>query len=542
MKGQAVPSKHVLAPAHPPMRSCCHALLALFLSATLHADDAPLPPPGVVIHHSTAATGFYIGSPSLCLLPDGDYLASHDLFGPASKEHDLGKGRLYRSSDKGATWRHVRDFEGFFWTGLFTRGDSVFLLGTDKHHGRVVIRRSTDQGNTWSEPVVLAEGQWHTAPVPVIEHDGRIWRAIEDAEGGTKWGERYRARMMSAPADADLLDPTRWIFSNPLARDPAWLGGDFAAWLEGNAIAGPQGDMVNLLRVDTSKFPEKAALVRISKDGKTAAFDPATDFIDFPGSSKKFTIRRDPKDGAYWSLASIIPDRHAADGRPAGIRNTLALIHSKDLRHWETRCVLLYHPDVAKHGFQYVDWLFDGDDLIAACRTAWDDAEVGAHNNHDANFLTFHRWKSFRNLTRKDDAPMPELVFKRHETASLAVTGNAFEIAPLRDGETAFSNRHYRWHEIPASLSGASFTRLAGGEKPVLRVTAKSNTSVMIATATGPEDRGPEGWTRIEGSFRYDDSNQTRLHLFTKPLAKDETVLLPRGNWTGSILILPADR
>ena len=26
----------------------------------------------------------------------------------------------------------------------------------------------------------------------------------------------------------------------------------------------------------------------------------------------------------------------------------------------------------------------------------------GAHNNHDANFLTFHRWKGFRALTMKD--------------------------------------------------------------------------------------------------------------------------------------------
>ena len=42
------------------------------------------PPPGVVIHHSYAATGLYIGSPSLALLPDGAYLASLDLCGPAS--------------------------------------------------------------------------------------------------------------------------------------------------------------------------------------------------------------------------------------------------------------------------------------------------------------------------------------------------------------------------------------------------------------------------------------------------------------------------
>ena len=393
--------------AADPQHAALIPRLAALLPPAPKPKAPPPPPPGTVIHHSPASTGLYLGSPSLCVLPNGDYLASHDLFGPASKEHQLATGRLYRSTDKGATWRHVRDFEGFFWTGLFTRGGAAYLLGTDKHHGRVVIRRSTDNGSTWSEPSVLAAGQWHTAPMPVIEHDGRLWRAIEDAEGGTKWGERYRARMMSAPADADLLDPKSWTFSHPLARDASWLGGDFAAWLEGNAVAGPGGNMLNILRVDNSRLPEKAAVVRLSKDGSAATFDPAKDFIDFPGGAKKFTIRQDPRGGGYWSLASIVPDRHAGAGKPAGIRNTLALVHSKDLRTWEIRSVLLYHPDVAKHGFQYVDWHFDGDDLIAACRTAWDDTEGGARNNHDANFLTFHRWRNFRSLTRGDDVPMP---------------------------------------------------------------------------------------------------------------------------------------
>jgi predicted neuraminidase len=54
--------------------------------------------------------------------------------------------------------------------------------------------------------------------------------------------------------------------------------------------------------------------------------------------------------------------------------------------------VLLQHPDTKAHGFQYVDWLFEGDDIIAVCRTAWD----GAHNAHDANHLTFHRIADFR--------------------------------------------------------------------------------------------------------------------------------------------------
>ena len=71
------------------------------------------------------------------------------------------------------------------------------------------------------------------------------------------------------------------------------------------------------------------------------------------------------------------------------------------------RCIVLYHPDPARHGFQYVDWLFDGDDLIAVSRTAYDGSLGGARNFHDTNFLTFHRLTHFRDLTMKDSAPMP---------------------------------------------------------------------------------------------------------------------------------------
>ena len=45
-------------------------------------------------------------------------------------------------------------------------------------------------------------------------------------------------------------------------------------------------------------------------------------------------------------------------------------------------------------GFQYVDWQFDGDDLIYLVRTAYD----GAHNYHDSNRITFHRLADFRRL------------------------------------------------------------------------------------------------------------------------------------------------
>jgi hypothetical protein len=81
---------------------------------------------------------------------------------------------------------------------------------------------------------------------------------------------------------------------------------------------------------------------------------------------------------------------------PSAIRNTLALLSSTNLRDWHNRGIVLHHPDTVHHAFQYVDWLIDGDDLIAACRTAFDDEQGGAHSAHDANFLTFHRIANFR--------------------------------------------------------------------------------------------------------------------------------------------------
>ncbi len=392
--------------------------IVLLLSVgTMWAAPAPTVP-GVVIDHSPQASGLYIGSPSLVILTNGDYLASHDLFGPNSREHESPTLRLFRSRDRGATWQPVAALSGLFWQNLFVHRGAVYLMGTDKHHGRIVIRRSTDGGRTWTTPrdatsgLLTSRGEYHTAPVPVVEHNGRLWRAFEDASNGTQWGARYSAGMLSVPVTADLLNAANWTSSNFLRRDPQWLRGQFGAWLEGNAVVTPAGDVVDILRVDVPSGPEKAAIVQISADGKTASFDPATGFIDFPGGAKKFTIRQDPRGGGYWAIASIIPEASVAAAgtgatttRPAGVRNTLALLHSDNLRQWEVRCVLLHHPDVAQHGFQYVDWQFDGDDLIAACRTAYDDGAGGARSAHDANYLTFHRWAKFRTLTLADSVP-----------------------------------------------------------------------------------------------------------------------------------------
>ena len=233
----------------------------------------------------------------------------------------------------------------------------------------------------------------------MVIHNVRIWRAIENAKSeSTKWGIRYSAMVISAPVDADLLNASSWTTTNFLTHNPTYLDGKFGGWIEGNAVVTPEGKLVDILRVATSeKGRELAAVVNISEDGLKASFDPSTDFMEFVGGARKFSIRYDPKSKYYWTICNMISPEFA--GMDAGsVRNTLLLKSSSDLKNWTVNKVLLHHPDGLKHGFQYVDWQFDGRDIFFLSRTSYDDEFGGADNFHNANYLTFHRINNFRRL------------------------------------------------------------------------------------------------------------------------------------------------
>ncbi|MGI9455163.1 MAG: sialidase family protein [Aeoliella sp.] len=388
------------------LRSVHVTIVTVMLTGRLVAEDQPRADlsgvPGVVIDHLPAASGIYIGSPSIARLPSGDYVATHDEFGPKSTEYERAITRVFRSSDQGQSWQPIAIVDGQFWSTLFYHEPALYLLGTWKHHGNLIIRRSIDGGLTWSEPTdavggLLAEGQYHCAPQPVVVHNGKIYRAMEDAAGGERWGERYRPFMMSAPVDADLLLRQSWTFSNYVSGNSAWLDGKFHGWIEGNAVVSPEGQIVNILRVaGTEDVVGKAAIMQLSDKGQKIRFDAETGFIDFPGGCKKFTLRHDPQSGRYWSLVNWVRPEDVGKQKASSIRNTLALVSSNDLREWQIERVVIHHRDI-DNGYQYVDWLFDGEDIVAVVRTAHDDGLGGAHNYHDANLMTFHRVKDFRN-------------------------------------------------------------------------------------------------------------------------------------------------
>lgn len=377
--------------------------LILLAMVALSAAAQSVELPGIVVNHSPASKGKYLGSPSICILPSGRYVVSHDFFGPKTKEFETAITQIFVSDDKGATWKKTASLRGQFWSTLFYHDGAIYIFGTCRHHGNIVIRKSTDDGKSWSNPYdaengLIVEGEYHTAPTPVLIHKGRIYKAFEYATHKVrKWGRRYSAMVISAPVNADLLDAKSWRCSNILYSDPSWLGGDFRGWLEGNMVYDHANkQLLNILRVGTNsgKGKEQCAHVKVSPNGKQISFDVETGFMPFPGGAKKFTIRYDERSGKYWTLANNTdPEKLVIKNDKT--RNTLSLCSSEDLRTWEVERTIIHHPDVMYHGVQYVDWQFDGEDIVAVVRTAWEDEEGQAHNQHDSNYILFRRIENF---------------------------------------------------------------------------------------------------------------------------------------------------
>ncbi len=375
-----------------------------------YAHAAEQPPPGIIVTHSPAATGRYIGSPSLAVLPNGEYIASHDFFGPGSEEYRSGITRVFASKDGGKSWEFRSEVRDAFWPVLFVHQGDLYLLGVNRNGGKalpakileslwgakpgkkenhIVIRKSVDGGRTWTQPTnedngLLQTGHYGFAPTPVITHAGRLWRA-------------QGVGMMSAPVDADLLKKESWRYARKLQIDKEkFLDGQFEGWGEGNAIVAPDGEVVNLAKVRYFKpGDDRAAIISFDPKGLTPTFDPARDFVKMPGGRLKFTVRYDKVSKRYWALTNYLPPRYYGD-RTDLRRNTVALVSSPDLRTWHIDRIVLEDPDTKYHGVQYLDWMIEGDDIIALCRTAWPDGLGGPVRQHDANYLTFHRFANFR--------------------------------------------------------------------------------------------------------------------------------------------------
>ena len=176
------------------------------------------PVPGTVVAQVPELRGSTVSNASIAILPNGNYVASCTGVTDGAA--------LFVSKDRGATWsllvenvtalNHIRNYYN-----LFVFEGALYMMGAGAGNQNLLISRSEDNGVTWTEPTdatngVLLTGGFHSAAVPVVVYDGRLWRACETAGSDTSIKRPF---VISAPVDADLLDASSWTKSDNLITD-----------------------------------------------------------------------------------------------------------------------------------------------------------------------------------------------------------------------------------------------------------------------------------------------------------------------------------
>ena len=361
--------------------------------------------PGTVVNYihpedyTFMPSGRSPASPSLLRLPNGHLLASHDVYWGKC---DQNLTHVFISKDDGKTWSFQSEIFPSFWTKLFYHKDALYAFGTNGEYGDLNIFKSTDNGRTWSAPTLMCKGGDrdvggpHKAPMPVVEFKGRLWTAFEYGSWGLP--TYHDAGVASIDVDDDPMITENWTISKFLRYSNDWPGvaeGKARGYLEGNIVITPDNKLVNILRYQIEHCePNYGRAIVLNIDHNHPQHAPEYGkLINFHGNFSKFTIRFDAETNYYYSLVCRVTQK--AEHKQ---RNCLTLTRSKNLDDWEiVRDILNFQDngwpeDLKKVGFQYVDWIFDGDDILFLSRTAINNA----HNFHNANYLTYHRLESFR--------------------------------------------------------------------------------------------------------------------------------------------------
>lgn len=415
--------------------------------------NRPLANEYTLILESPDAKRVFIVAPGICRLRGGRLVVATGLRGDpevigAGFQHGrvVRRGNIFTSDDRGRSWT-LRAEPYLTHSRPFVAGDSVYVLG---HANDLRITRSTDGGATWSDAAPLTSGQfWHQAPANVCYANGRVYLVMEritdpDFSG---WEPSVLAPvLMSARVGDDLTRRECWTFSNELpfrdavarAGDPRLIGVPFfrngqtapqnqgsrrtmhpIGWLETNVVRftdpnhiwhDPAGrtfhlwmrahtGSTNLACIAKAVESNDAGSITVSLE-KAPSGEPML-YVPCPGGHMKFHILYDQPSKLYWLLStqstdsmrrpdSLPVNRH---GLPNNERQRLALHFSINCIDW---CFAGLVADAGhqKQSRHYASMVIDGEDLRVVSRSGDEDAV----NAHDANVVTFHTIRRFREL------------------------------------------------------------------------------------------------------------------------------------------------
>lgn len=342
-----------------------------------------------------AFSGRYLCSPSFVKHPDGYLLSSMDVF---AVHHPQNLTLIFRSDDEGKTWHYVSELMPCFWAKLFIHKNELYAMACSTEYGDLLIGKSTDGGKTFTTPTTLLRGSngkagndgVHKNPQPPVIYNGRLYQTLEWGSWDNK-DYCHAAIVASIDENADLLDAENWHFTPPKTFNPDDVPElnlpKCSMTIEGTLVISPEGKLLNVLRFAGDGH---AICYEVDIDDPDAPLKYHS-LLNFPAHLSKFTIKYDNKSGYYYSVATKIHDKTIP-----WARNLLSLLKSKNLTDWETVKDIYDYTDCDPKytGFQYVDYEFNGDDIIFVCRTALNKP----NDYHNSNYQTFDVIKNFRSL------------------------------------------------------------------------------------------------------------------------------------------------
>ncbi len=364
-----------------------------------------------IAHRNATPRTQHYQQPGIMRTSAGDLIIYTALDDNPTSDEDLvdgTKSRLLRSENDGDSWTAGSDITGYSIVP-FSIGDSdLYAFCLTAEWGSVQIRKSTDDGLTWGTATTLLTANasnfyYCVAPGPLVT-SGRVYMPILNSPNISGFFTNgVRLSLLHAATSSDLTQSTNWTQSNTVSV--TGQSGQYGLW-EPNILFDENGDCRIVCRYASNQWVlDKCVIVTATLGGSASlALDG---LFDFPGGAHYFTVRRDPVTNDFIAIVNRNTAGNASQG-PWAQRTILSLIRSASIEGpWTVVADLVRSPDFGnphryeEEGYQYCDWIFEGDDLLCSIRVG----EFGiALNYHQASAMYFLRIKDYyRNLL----APAP---------------------------------------------------------------------------------------------------------------------------------------